>query len=98
VFLFGEGVKHVHYHFLPRYLGAPIEFRGTKVYEWKDAPHGDYKKTIEYCLELTRFFIVAKDKRIRFGINIRNLIITLIYLIALVPFLDSSIGQYYHLN
>ena len=48
-FVFGDGVPHLHLHIIPRYIGAPKEYRGTRVDEWDEAPHGNEKETIEFC-------------------------------------------------
>jgi len=52
-FVFGDGVPHLHIHLIPRYKGAPEEFRGVKVDEWADAPHGDAEETIVFCNKVT---------------------------------------------
>lgn len=51
-FVFGDGVDHLHIHLIPRYRGAPIEYRGVKVDEWSGAPHGDEETTIDFCRNL----------------------------------------------
>ena len=39
-FAIGDGMPHVHIHVVPRYPGAPREYRGVHVDEWPEAPHG----------------------------------------------------------
>jgi len=55
VFLFGDGVRHVHMHVIARYPGAPREYWGTRVDEWPDAPHGGPQEIAALCARLRGF-------------------------------------------
>jgi len=61
-FVFGDAVPHLHIHLIPRYEGAPEEYRGTKVDEWPDAPHGNDDETIAYCRELEEKIILVESR------------------------------------
>jgi histidine triad (HIT) family protein len=39
-FVLGDHVPHLHVHLVPRYSGAPAEYRGVHVDEWPGAPRG----------------------------------------------------------
>jgi diadenosine tetraphosphate (Ap4A) HIT family hydrolase len=52
VFLFGDRVRHVHVHVLPRYPGAPREYWGVRVDEWPDAPRGGPAEMADVCARL----------------------------------------------
>ena len=51
VYLFGlgDGVAHVHWHVVPRYPGAPPEYRGPRVDDWPDAPRGGPDEIAALC-------------------------------------------------
>lgn len=51
-YVIGDNIPHLHYHVVPRYKGAPKEFYGVKVDEWKGAPHGNLKQVIDFCKKL----------------------------------------------
>jgi histidine triad (HIT) family protein len=58
-FVFGDAVPHLHVHLLGRYPGAPEEFRGVRVDEWADAPHGDATAVAEYVAALRSLWVRA---------------------------------------
>lgn len=39
-FILGDHMPHLHVHLVPRYPGAPAEYRGVRVDEWPGAPRG----------------------------------------------------------
>jgi diadenosine tetraphosphate (Ap4A) HIT family hydrolase len=49
LFVLGHHVDHLHYHLIPRYLGAPREYWGVHVDEWPDAPKGDAEAIANLC-------------------------------------------------
>ena len=53
-FVLGDRVPHLHVHLVPRYPGAPPEYRGVHVDEWPDAPRGDDVAVTALCLRLRR--------------------------------------------
>jgi diadenosine tetraphosphate (Ap4A) HIT family hydrolase len=48
----GDRSAHFHLHLVPRYPGAPDEYRWTRVDEWPDAPRGDVEEVRRYCIRL----------------------------------------------
>ncbi len=48
-FVLGDQVAHVHVHVVPRYPGAPEEYRGPRVDEWPGAPRGGAPKIEALC-------------------------------------------------
>ncbi len=72
VFQFGDGVAHIHFHIIPRYEGAPREYRGTSVCDWKGAPFLDEVELLDYCKKLgravkTAYINYLADKKIAAG-------------------------------
>ncbi len=63
-FVFGDGVSHLHIHLIPRYEGAPEVYRGMKVDQWPDAPHGNDEEAIAYCRELEEKIRLVESKLI----------------------------------
>ena len=59
IFVFGDGVPHVHYHVIGRDPGTPREYWGTKVDDWPEAPKGDAVQ-IEKVAERIRSFLTRK--------------------------------------
>lgn len=55
-FVYGDAVPHLHVHALGRYPGAPVEYRGTRVDEWPDAPRGDPRAVADYVANLRRLW------------------------------------------
>lgn len=51
-FVYGDAVPHLHVHLLGRHPGAPPEYRGVRVDEWPDAPHGDADAVAAYVARL----------------------------------------------
>jgi diadenosine tetraphosphate (Ap4A) HIT family hydrolase len=51
-FVLGDLVKHLHVHVVPRYPGAPREYRGVRVDEWPDAPRGGPAEMAALCARL----------------------------------------------
>lgn len=51
-FVMGDGVPHVRVHVVPRYPGAPREYRGVHVDEWPSAPHGGVDEMVALCARL----------------------------------------------
>lgn len=54
-FVLGDRVPHLHIHVIGRYPGAPPEFRGIKVDEWPDAPHGSIEEIAGLAARLRDF-------------------------------------------
>jgi diadenosine tetraphosphate (Ap4A) HIT family hydrolase len=58
LFRFGHHVHHFHLWLVPRYPGTPLEYWGTKVDEWPEAPFGEVQGISEFCnlvrMELTK--------------------------------------------
>ena len=48
----GDRAAHFHLHLVPRYPGAPPEYRWTRVDDWPDAPRGDPAEVARYCARL----------------------------------------------
>ena len=55
-FVLGDRVPHLHLHLVPRYPGAPPEYRGVRVDEWPGAPRGDAEAVAAVCLRLRHYF------------------------------------------
>jgi histidine triad (HIT) family protein len=51
-FVLGDKVPHLHVHLVPRYPGAPPEYRGVHVDEWPDAPRGGGREVAALCARL----------------------------------------------
>ena len=51
-FVLGDQVAHVHVHVVPRYPGAPEEYRGPHVDEWPGAPRGGAPEIEALCERL----------------------------------------------
>jgi len=51
-FVLGDQVAHVHVHVVPRYPGAPAEYRGPHVDEWPEAPRGGPAEIEALCERL----------------------------------------------
>ena len=56
IFVFGDGVPHVHYHVIGRYPGAPREYWGPKVDEGPEAPKGDETEIAQVADRLRAYF------------------------------------------
>src|SRR5690349_14903940 len=54
-FVLGDHVPHLHIHILPRYPGAPREYRGTHTNEWPDAPRGGIAEIEALCTQLRAY-------------------------------------------
>lgn len=48
-FVLGDHIPHLHVHVIPRYPGAPLEYRGVRVDEWPDAPRGGTAEVEAVC-------------------------------------------------
>jgi histidine triad (HIT) family protein len=55
-FVYGDAVPHLHVHLLGRHPGAPQEYRGVRVDEWPDAPHGDADAVAAYVARLREYW------------------------------------------
>lgn len=51
-FVMGDLVPHLHVHVVPRYPGAPPEYRGVRVDDWPDAPRGGPEEMAALCERL----------------------------------------------
>jgi diadenosine tetraphosphate (Ap4A) HIT family hydrolase len=51
-FVLGDRVPHVHLHLVPRYPGAPEEYRGVRVDDWPQAPRGGLQEIEALCTRL----------------------------------------------
>jgi diadenosine tetraphosphate (Ap4A) HIT family hydrolase len=40
-FVLGDHVPQFHVHLIARHPGTPLEYYGTRIADWPDAPHGD---------------------------------------------------------
>lgn len=60
-FVLGDNVAHLHIHIVPRYAGAPREYWGVRVDEWRDAPHGDVQAVIALCARLRAWITHDRD-------------------------------------
>jgi diadenosine tetraphosphate (Ap4A) HIT family hydrolase len=54
-FVLGDHVPHLHIHVLPRYPGAPREYRGTETNEWSDAPRGGMAEIETLCAQIRAY-------------------------------------------
>jgi len=50
----GDGWRHLHYHFVPRYPGTPEDYRGLEVRDWEGVPRCDWAQAAEIAVALRR--------------------------------------------
>lgn len=67
-FVLGNHVPHLHIHVIPRYVGTPREYWGTKIGEWPRAPKGGPKEIEATCIRIRTYlkdFIKNRDRLTR---------------------------------
>jgi diadenosine tetraphosphate (Ap4A) HIT family hydrolase len=52
VFVLGHNVPHLHIWVIPRYIDAPQEYWGFKVFDWPDRPAGTQAAVEEMCTKV----------------------------------------------
>lgn len=50
--VYGDGVPHLHVHLVPRYRGAPPEYRTLRTKEWPEAPRGGAREARRLSADL----------------------------------------------
>ena len=63
-FVLGDDVPHLHVHLVPRYPGAPAEFRGMRVTAWPGAPRGGHHEIAAMCKRL-RVQVAEEPQHVR---------------------------------